>query len=100
MKHDYEMKLKLAPSQIAANVKHIELLFEIIDLYITAHTYLKQVYMLDFSLEDNHVRARLKEQETKMEMALADLTNQLHTVTSPAQFNGFTLPNLLFQTQS
>ena len=74
---EQEKLLKRASQETLANAqRNIKLLFEIIDQQVELHTCLKQVYLFDFSLDDNELRddlrQGLKKIETDLEAILAN----------------------------
>ena len=67
MKKQHENTLKNVSPDVFAQKYNITLMFEIIDLYIETHLNLKQIYLLDFSLQDDSMKEILKPKAAEME---------------------------------
>ena len=55
-----------------ANLKH---LYELMDLHISIYEYLKQMYMLEFNLEDDEMIRELKLNENEMSWILMQVSS-------------------------
>ena len=74
---------------------NIAVMFEIIDLYIETHLNLKQIYLLDFSLQDAAMKEILKPKIAEMENLLKEQREQIALVLEPITIGGQRIPEFV-----
>ena len=70
-------------------------LYELMDLQIAIHEFMRQMYMLEFNLEDEEMIGELKTKEQEMELILAQVSSLIKSMSKPTTNNrNVTVPSI------